>query len=157
MLLIPPLPDRLFAFGDAAFGSRTDLLVTSKKETRERCFDEAHSPWIVGIAIRKCPEHVNVVRENDFGLDRERPIASYLLHGAPIEIDCGCLAEYGSPFMRHEREEIGRTGLKYATVTHGALDVGLRADRRLQITSDNSGRANPTYVAGPLRWRKSAF
>jgi hypothetical protein len=61
VLPIAPLPDSLLTFGDAAvgaFGGRT----ASEDQTGERGLDQAHARRIVGVALRQCPEHVDMVR-----------------------------------------------------------------------------------------------
>src|SRR3546814_9552469 len=65
MLPIPPLPDPAFAFGDAACAA----MLASGNVARKPAFDLAPAHGVAGIAGRQRPHGVQVVGQNDHGVD----------------------------------------------------------------------------------------
>jgi len=135
MFPIAPLPDSLLCFRNPATGPLGQAMTLTKEGLRERTLDQAHARRIVGIASRQSAEQMDVVRENDLGLESERPATLHLANRVPVEIDCSWVGEERQAVVRDKREEIRRPGYEHTTIAHGVSNVGLRADQREQITS----------------------
>jgi hypothetical protein len=68
--------------------------------------DQADTRRIVGIAVRQCPEHVDVVRKYDLGREREWSGSLHLADGVSIKIDRNYVTKERRPRMGEKREEI---------------------------------------------------
>src|SRR5439155_2546772 len=70
----------------------------------------------IAVPIRQYPDAMQLVGNEDPGLDGERQALAYVVQCAAQGIAYGALGEQGLPLMRHHSEEIRSTRLALSKV-----------------------------------------
>ena len=73
---------------------------------------------VIRIAIRQRPERMNMIRQDNDGIHRKRPLVPHLPEYVAQMIDLNLVIEDWSSFLRHYCEEIRRSGCLIASISH---------------------------------------
>ncbi len=86
--------------------------------SRERFFDQPPPRRVVGVLVRKFPDGVKVIGQDDLGLDFERMSVSNALDRVVEHSHDLGIAEQRPPLVGHEREEIAGALDRESPVVH---------------------------------------
>ena len=101
---IAPRPDRPLALGGTRSGAVA--IVRRGNRPRERRFDEADAGRIVTVALGQRPEEMQMIRQDDLGLDDERSLRIDVRDRRLPLGHCPRVVEEPSPLVRDDGEEI---------------------------------------------------
>jgi len=123
VLPVSALPDRLFPFFGA--GSGCGCRLSLSKGAGEAGFDQHPAGREVVIALGQGPKGVQVVGQDDDGVDGERVALAHYAEGAAQGVDGLLVAEDWPPLEGHYGEKVAASPGLCATVLHdGSVAYG---------------------------------